>query len=138
MQHLSFKDHSKRHLAALFFVLVLVATTISSFVITRPNDAHATTPKLSIQFTCAQAVDYKLGQVCVHTQAKAALTIKVKYCSGYYATSKSLQGTQFADTKGNHSWSWVPQTKCRGTATAYVHEQFHGQPLNASTNFMVK
>jgi hypothetical protein len=139
MQHLTCQDHSKRYLVALSLVLVLAATIISGYMLTTsPSAVYAKAPKLSIQFTCARAVDYKQGQICVHTQAKAALMIKVKYCSGSYATSRSLQGTQYANTKGNSSWSWVPQTKCRGTTTASVQEHFHGQFLDASIKFVVK
>ena len=136
MQPFTLTKHRKALLVICFILLTLFTTTMSTFVITRT--AHAATPKLSIQFTCAQAVDYKQGQVCVHTQAKAALTIRVKYCSGYYAVSNSLKGTQYANAQGNHTWAWTPQTKCRGTATAYVTEQLGGRALNAVDNFIVK
>jgi hypothetical protein len=114
---------------------ILLALLISSFAYT---SAHAATPKLSVQFTCAQAVDHRSGEVCVHTQDRAALTIKVRYCSKYYATSKSLKGTQYADARGNHNWNWVPDTKCKGTATAYVTETYEKHTLSVSKNFSVK
>ncbi len=126
----------KASLVVCFILLTLLAATMSTFVIA--HSAYAAAPKLSIQFTCAQAVDYKQGQVCVHTQAQASLTIRVKYCSGYYAVSNSLKGTQYANAQGNHVWAWTPRTKCRGTATAYVTEQLSGRALNAVDNFIVK
>jgi hypothetical protein len=116
-------------------VMILLALLVSSFVYT---SAHAAAPKLSVQFTCAQAVDHHSGKVCVHTQARAALTIKVRYCSKYYATSKSLKGTQDADAHGNHTWSWVPDTKCKGAATAYVTEIYEKHPSTFSKSFSVK
>lgn len=134
----SFRDHYKHYFAALTVLIVLVAATIGTFALVQPNYAHAAPAKLSVQFTCANAVDYKQGNVCVHTQVKATLTIRIKYCSGYYAVSKSLKGTQYADTRGNHRWTWTPQTKCRGAATAYINEQFGGRSLNAVDNFTVR
>jgi hypothetical protein len=117
-------------------VTVLLALLISSFVYT---SAHAATPRLSMQFTCAQAVDHRSGAVCVHTQARAALTIKIwYYCSKHYATSKSLQGTQNADAHGNHTWSWVPDTKCKGPATAHVTEIYEKHTSTVSKGFSVK
>ncbi len=132
------KDYYKYSLAILFIVMMVVAIISSTFVLTRTNYVHAAAPKLSIQFTCASAVDYKQGSVCVHTQAKAALTIRIKYCSGYYAVSKSLKGTQYAAGNGNYTWTWVPETKCRGAATAYVNEKLGGQSLDAIDKFTVK
>ncbi len=137
MSSLVFKHPYKYYLVALFIVIVLV-TVSSAFMFTQTSKAQATAPKLSIQFTCANAVDYKQGSVCVHTQARAALTIQIEYCTNHYAVSKSLQGTQYADTRGNHTWTWTPQTKCRGVATAYVNERFGGQSLHVADTFTVK
>ena len=128
----------KLYLAALLLSIAFIAATIGTFALAQPTYTYATAPKLSVQFTCAKAVDNKQGNVCVHTQAKAALTIRIKYCTGYYAVSKSLKGTQYADTRGNHTWTWTPQTKCKGPATAYVKEQFGNQSLNATDKFTVK
>ncbi|HZU02076.1 MAG TPA: hypothetical protein VFA10_20565 [Ktedonobacteraceae bacterium] len=75
---------------------------------------------MTLQFTCAQAVDDQADSVCVHTQAGAALTITVRYCSGYPAVSSSLQGTVSADASGNSTWTWTPETVCRGPAGAHV------------------
>ncbi len=134
----SFKDYYRYYLATLFVAAMIVTSISSTFVLTRSNYVHAAAPKLSVQFTCASAVDNKQGSVCVHTQAKAALTIQIKYCSGYYAVSKSLKGTQHADARGNYTWTWTPQTKCKGPATASVNEKFGGQSLNAVDKFTVK
>ena len=136
IQSFTLTECRKPLLITCFILLTLFTATISTLVITRTT--NAATPTLSVQFTCAQAVDYKQGQICVHTQSKVALTMKVKYCSGYYAVSNSLKGTQYANAQGNHIWVWTPQTKCRGTATAYVTEQLSGRALNAIDNFIVK
>jgi hypothetical protein len=121
------------------FVFVLMGIVVSTLVVSGPMQVQAkSVTKLSVQFTCADAVDYKAGEVCVHTQGNAALTIKVKYCSGKYATSKSLKGTVHTKAAGNYTWRWEPETKCRGTATAYVTETLSGHTLNASKSFKVK
>ncbi len=133
-----FNTRYKLYLAALLLSIAFIAATISTFALVQPTYTYATAPKLSVQFTCANAVDNKQGTICVHTQAKAALTIHIKYCSGYYAVSKSLKGTQYADTRGNHAWTWKPETKCKGPATAYVNEQFGGRLLNVTDRFTVK
>ena len=132
------KDCYKYYVATLLVIIMVVAIISSTIALARPSYVHAAAPKLSIQFTCANAIDNKQGKVCVHTQAKAALTIRIKYCTGYYAVSKSLKGTQYADTHGNHTWTWTPQTKCKGPAAAYVNEQFGGHSLNAVDKFTVK
>ncbi|GAC1426006.1 MAG: hypothetical protein PVS3B3_00090 [Ktedonobacteraceae bacterium] len=134
----SLKDCYKYYLAAILIIIMVGAIISSAFTLAQPHYVYAAAPKLSIQFTCANAVDYKQGKVCVHTQAKAALTIRIKYCTGYYAVSKSLKGTQYADTRGNHTWTWTPQTKCKGPAIAYVNEQFAGRSFNAIDKFTVK
>jgi len=105
---------------------------------TQPKPTPTPVPHLTITFTCAQAVDYSSGSVCVHTLSGAALTIKVKYCSGYYATSASLQGTVSADGAGNYMWSWTPDTKCKGTATAYVTANWNGQSASNAYSFTVQ
>jgi hypothetical protein len=75
--------------------------------------------------------------IAVHTLPGTALTISVKYCSGHYATSKELKGTQYADASGDNIWSWDPSTTCRGTAWAYVTASLNGQSVNNSTSFTV-
>lgn len=93
--------------------------------------------KLSISFTCSYAKNRAYGKVCVHTLAKAALTIKVRYCTGYYAVSSSLKGTSYADASGNKAWSWVPDTKCLGKAIAFATAQFGKQSTSNSVSFIV-
>src|SRR2546425_28519 len=77
-------------------------------------------------FTRAQAVDYQHGMVCVHTQPKAVVSIRATYCSGYTAKSRNLQGTRYTDSHRNYRWYWKPETKCRGTATAFVTANWNG------------
>jgi hypothetical protein len=127
----------KRSLPTIMCIFALFSVS-NAFMIAQPFQADATAPKLTIQFTCAQAIDHRSSFVCVHTQAKAALTIKIKYCTGAYATSYSLKGIRYADAKGNHSWGWTPDTKCPGKATAYVIEALGRQSLSASKIFIVK
>lgn len=95
-------------------------------------------PRLTITFTCASAVDYSYGRVCVHTPAGAALTIVVRYCSGYKAVSHSLQGTVYANSGGNYEWDWKPETKCRGAATAYVNASLNGRNASNADGFTVR
>jgi hypothetical protein len=103
-----------------------------------PTSPTSPTTSLTIQFTCAQAVDYQSGEVCVHTQAGAALSIIVTYCSGYTAVSSSLQGIAYADTSGNYTWTWTPETVCRGPATADVTASSAGQTVSQSDSFTVQ
>ena len=103
-----------------------------------PQPTQPPKPQLFLSFTCAQAVDYSYGRVCVHSQPGAALTITVTYCTGYNAVSKSLQGTQYANSSGNYEWDWTPQTKCRGSATAYVQASWNGQSTSQSDDFTVQ
>ena len=105
---------------------------------TAPATPTPAPPQLSIAFTCASATDYSHGQVCVHTEPSAALAITVTYCSGYDATSSSLQGTSYADANGNYTWNWEPETKCRGAATATVSANWQGQSVTNSDNFTVQ
>jgi hypothetical protein len=93
--------------------------------------------KLFVSFTSATAVDNSSGSVSVNTLPSAALTISVKYCSGSYADSSSLKGTKYADSSGNYTWSWIPDTKCKGTATAYVTASLNGQSASGSKDFTV-
>jgi hypothetical protein len=102
-----------------------------------PKPTQPPAPSLALAFTCAVAVDYLYRNVCVQTQPGAALTITVTYCSGYHATSDSLQRTVYANGSGNYVWNWEPETKCRGAATAYVNASWHGQNTSNSDEFTV-
>ncbi len=95
-------------------------------------------PQLFLSFTGASATDYAYGSVSVHTLSGAALSITVTYCSGYPATSGSLKGTSWADARGNHTWSWEPETKCKGAATATVTASLNGQAVSSTDNFVVQ
>ncbi len=121
-------------LAAL---LTCVAVAIVAYA-TPATQSIAAAPKLSIKFTCAHAVDYRSGQVCVHTQPRAGLTIVVRYCTGYIATSRSLKGTHYANARGDYSWTWKPETKCHGKAVAVVQEHISRRVLTASDTFYVR
>ena len=104
----------------------------------KPKPTQAPPAALTLSFTCAPAEDYSYGQVCVHTLPGAALTISVVYCTGYRAVSGSLKGTEFANGSGNYTWSWTPETKCRGDATAYVSASWREQSTSNSDVFTVQ
>ena len=100
----------------------------------------ATPPTASpaaIEITCAQAENNVSGEVCVHTTPGAALTISVTYCNGLEAHNTDLQGTRFADSDGNYTWTWVPETTCPGTATAHVSASGAGGSTDANGMFTV-
>lgn len=103
-----------------------------------PTPTQPSAPKLSVTFTCAQAVNFASGAVCVHTLPAAALTITVRYCSGNNASSGSLQGTSHADAQGNFTWRWVPQARCRGEALATVTAKWYGQRVAKARYFVVR
>lgn len=93
---------------------------------------------LTVTFTGESAtVGDANSYVAVHTLPGAALTISVKYCSGRYATSESLKGTQYANAAGDNIWTWDPETTCTGTATAYVTASLNGQSASNSVSFPV-
>ena len=121
-------------------VIVLLVMAMSVIAVPPPSSRRAAAPttSLTLRFTCAQAVDTQTGKVCVHTQPGAGLTIKIKYCSGYYATNSTLKGTKHADAKGNYTWTWTPQTTCHGSATAYVAAALSGQHVSKSDAFTVQ
>ena len=140
MRALTRNRFSIHHLLAVCTLLCVLICIATALVIIRPSAAQAApaSARLSITFTCAQAVDYQFGRVCVHTQANAGLTITVTYCTGHSAVSKSLKGTQHADAKGNYIWNWTPQTRCRGEATVFVTEHSKGHSASFSESFIVR
>jgi hypothetical protein len=103
----------------------------------QPTQAPAPQP-LSIVFTGASAVDYSYGSVSIHTLPGATVSIDVTYCTGHEAVSRSLQGTELADSNGNYTWSWTPETKCRGAATAAVTASLNGQTVSNADTFDVQ
>jgi hypothetical protein len=120
-------------------VAVSAPTRISSPTApaSRPTPAPTKTP-LFVSFTNAYATDYASGVVSVHTLPGAALTITVNYCTGYDATSRSLKGISYADGNGDHTWTWEPETKCRGAATASVTASLNGQSVSNTDEFTVQ
>lgn len=103
----------------------------------QPTQAPAPQP-LTVVFSSASAVDYSYGSVSIHTLPGAIVSIDVTYCTGYEATSRSLQGTEQADGNGDYSWSWTPETKCRGAATAVVTASLNGQTASNADSFNVQ
>jgi hypothetical protein len=120
---------------AAFAVIVCLFATIAF----NQTSVQAKAPHLTVSITGAAATDYQSGHISVHTLAKAALTISVRYaCTNRVATSGSLQGTRHASSKGNYTWTWEPETKCfGGTARATVTAKEYGQTKTASRTFTV-
>lgn len=93
-----------------------------------------TTPTLSdfapvpLAVTCAAVVNRTRGELCVHTQPGAALTVSVRYCSGFGPsdTSAALRQPARADASGDHTWRWSTRVTCAGDATAYVTTSWNG------------
>lgn len=92
-------------------------------------------PPFTIAFTCASGAVGGTGQVCIHTQPDAVVSLAVRYCDGNYATGKGLRGTAHADGNGDYTWRWNVTTHCVGTATATVTVKASGQTLTQSTTF---
>jgi hypothetical protein len=105
---------------------------------TRAATVATKTPAFTFKFTCASAVDHVGGQVCVHTNAGATVSITVRYCTGHTAVSNSLKGAKHANSAGNASWWWKPDTKCRGNATATIKAIWHGITYWRAIVFKVK
>jgi hypothetical protein len=62
----------------------------------------------------------KVTTVTAKTSAGSRCTVNVLYPSGQRAVSQSLQVSATADSGGQVSWSWTPQTMKTGTAVATV------------------
>lgn len=102
----------------------------------QPTMTTTPTPPLTLVFTCASGSLRGTGQVCVHTQPQAALSITVRYCDG--STAKGLHGSVTADASGNYTWSWPLRTSsCAGSATATVTATWNGQSLTQSDTFTI-
>ena len=112
----------------------------------QPTATPPPQPTLGVTFTCAWATAFVSGQICVHTQPYAALSLNISYCSGQivsYQTSGEwasvpTQGWVHADGNGNYTWTFVPKTRCVGPATATVTASWQGQSATNSTTFIVK
>ena len=96
----------------------------------------AATP-FTIAFTCASGVNGGRGEVCVHTEPNATVTLTVRYCDGNYAGGKAFRGIAHTDGSGNYTWHWDVSTSCIGTATAAVTAKSGGQTITQSTTFTV-
>lgn len=97
----------------------------------------ATALPFTITFTCASGTIRRAGEVCVHTQANALLSLTVRYCDGSYAGGRGLHGSASADASGDYTWRFTVRTKCAGTATATVVAKSAGQTVTQSTTFTV-
>jgi hypothetical protein len=91
----------------------------------------------TITFTCASGIVKQTGEVCVHTQANAVLSLTVRYCDGSYAGGKGLHGSVSSDNSGNYIWRFSVHTRCAGTATATVVAKSSGQSVTESTMFTI-
>lgn len=106
---------------------------------TKPPAPTQTPANLSIKFKSVAIVHGGTGTVSIHTNPGAALTIKVHYvATNRDATSKSLDGTSYADSAGNHTWSWPCQTTKSGTAQVIVTAMWHGQTNRIVDTFSVE
>lgn len=94
-------------------------------------------PPLTVTFTCASGTAGGKGQVCVHTEANAAVSLEVRYCDGSFANGKGLRGSPHTDGNGNYTWSWNVTTSCIGTATATVTARSAGRTVTQSTTFTI-
>lgn len=71
------------------------------------------------------------SSISVHTLPGAAITIDLAYCG------HTSQQTHYADSAGEYTLNWTPDTKCGGTATATVTASSNGQTSTSSTSFSV-
>lgn len=97
------------------------------------------TPSASfaVIFTCASGSIGGTGQVCVHTQPNATLSLTVRYCDGNDATGKALRGSAHANSNGDYTWRWKVTTRCAGAATATVTAKSSGQTVTEHTTFTI-
>jgi glucose/arabinose dehydrogenase len=71
------------------------------------------------------------SSINVHTLPGAAITIELTYCG------HSSKETKYADSAGDYTLNWKPDTKCGGMATATVTASSNGQSATSSTSFSV-
>jgi hypothetical protein len=114
------------------------ATALPTPTATSPAPA-TTTPAspFTIAFTCASGIIGGKGEVCVHTQPNAVVSLAVRYCDGSDAGGKSLQGTGHTDGSGDYTWRWNVTTSCAGAATATVTAKATGRSVTQSTTFTI-
>jgi len=106
---------------------------------TGPDQPAIITPTTTfpLTFTCAEATTYQSGSICIKTEPGAQLQIKITYCSHHIAQSASLTGIFYADSQGTFQWNWIPDTSCRGDATADVTAHWQGLWKESIASFTV-
>jgi hypothetical protein len=105
--------------------------------VTLTPETNTPTPPFTLAFTCASGTVGGMGQVCVHTAPRAALSLTVRYCDGNSAKGKGFHGATYADGSGNYTWRWDISNSCVGSATATVVAKSAGQTVTESTTFIV-
>jgi len=71
------------------------------------------------------------SSIKVHTLPGAEITIELTYCG------HSTKETKHADSAGDYTLNWRPDTKCGGMASATVTASSNGQSATSSTSFSV-
>ena len=112
-----------------------VVTTGTAQATTTPTPTGRSSQPLTLAFTCASGTLHGTGQVCVHTQPQAALSVSIRYCDG--TTAKGLHGNSVADASGNYTWTWPVRTACAGAATATVTAKWNGQTITRADSFTI-
>ena len=116
----------------------VLATSTASASPTATAASQTPTPSsFTITFTCASGSIGGTGQVCIHTQPNANVSLTVRYCDGNYATGKSLRGSAHTDGSGNYTWRWRVSTHCAGDATATITAKSGGQTVTERTTFTI-
>ena len=99
----------------------------------QPTPGSVSTPsstqQLSVSISSTSTQDS--SSINVHTLPGAAITIELAYCG------HSSKETKYADSAGDYTLNWKPDTKCGGMATATVTASSNGQSATSSTSFSV-
>jgi hypothetical protein len=114
-------------------ILTPTATSIPSPASQQPTPTLASNQSSTQQLfvSISSTTTQNSSSISVHTLPGAAITIDLAYCGH---TSKQ---TYYADSAGDYTLNWAPDTKCGGTATATVTASANGQTSTSSTSFSV-
>ena len=101
------------------------------------SPAVTTPTAFTITFTCANGSAGGTGQLCIHTQPNATLSLTVSFCDGAFTKGKGLHNTVVADSNGNYTWQWSVSPACAGPATATATAKLAGQTVRETTTFSI-
>lgn len=93
---------------------LVVAILLIGVKIVQLSLAQHAPPPPALSFSCAVAVDYQIGELCVRGPFGASVSVEVHYCDGSHIQSPQIR----SQVDGEYRWVWIVRTACRGKASA--------------------